>query len=151
MAERVAEKMAADAGLDQVVFTSAATSTEEIGSPIDPLAVGVLRAGGYRTGDHWAHQITGDEVRAADLVIGMEPLHLERVRRIVPEATNCALMTDFDPAAWPGSGIEDPWYGPVSGFGRTLSEIERAMPGVLEWVRMRLDGGAEDLGAGDVQ
>ena len=46
MAERVAEKLAADRGLDDLVFSSAATSREEIGAPIDDRAVEVLRRHG---------------------------------------------------------------------------------------------------------
>ena len=46
MAERVAEKMAADEGLTGVEFTSAATSREELGAPIDRRAETVLREHG---------------------------------------------------------------------------------------------------------
>ena len=134
MAERIAEGMAADAGLD-VRFTSAATSTDEIGSPIDPRARKVLAAAGYRTANHAAHQITAQEIRQADLVVGMEQIHLSKMLRLVPDAANLALMTDFDPEVAPGSGIDDPWYGPPSGFETTRAELERAIPGLLEWVR----------------
>jgi protein-tyrosine phosphatase len=134
MAERVAEKMAHDAGLTNVHFTSAATSTEEIGNPIDRRAAGVLDAHGYRSEDHHAHQITAEEIRQADLVIGMQQLHLDIMARRVPEADNLALITDFDPTS-DHDGIDDPWSGPVGSFEITLAEIEAAMPGVLDWVR----------------
>jgi protein-tyrosine phosphatase len=62
MAERVAEKLATERGLDDLVFTSAATSREEIGAPIDDRAVEVLRRHGYRTGGHAAHQVTRAEI-----------------------------------------------------------------------------------------
>ncbi|MCL2781630.1 MAG: low molecular weight phosphotyrosine protein phosphatase [Actinomycetia bacterium] len=134
MAERIAERMARDAGLD-VTFTSAATSTEELGRPIDRRAARVLRAAGYRAADHSAHQITADEIDRADLVVAMERLHLDRMRRLAPDAENLALMTDFDPTATPGTGIADPWYGPDSGFEAVKKQLERAMPGLLAWVR----------------
>jgi protein-tyrosine phosphatase len=137
MAERIAEKTAQDAGLTQVRFTSAATSTDEIGQPIDPRAVRVLKQGGYRTSNHRAHQITAQEIHQADLVVAMEMVHLNRMERIAPEADNIVLLTDFDPDATPGSGIEDPWYGPQSGFEITRTAIERAMPALLDWVRDR--------------
>lgn len=135
MAERIAEKMAADTCLDGVTFTSAATSTDELGNPIDPRAVRVLSRGGYRVTNHAAHQITAKEVRAADLVVCMEPIHISKIRAITPDAQNLVLMTDFDPTAVPESGIDDPWYGPPSGFETTRTELEQAMPGLLDWVR----------------
>lgn len=136
MAERVAERMAADAGLaDQVRFTSAGTSREELGEPIDPRARRVLEAHGYRAGDHSAHQITADEIAGADLVVAAEPLHVDRMLRIAPDADNLSLLSDHDPAAPEGSGLPDPWYGGPEGFEETLAAVEAAVPGVLDEVR----------------
>jgi len=134
IAERVAEKMAADEGLRGVRFSSAATSTEELGEPMDPRAADVLRRHGYRTGDHVAHQIQPDELAEADLVVAMESLHVDRMRRI-GDVSRVRLLTDFDPDAEPGSGVPDPWYGGPEGFEDTLAAVEAAMPGVLDHVR----------------
>ena len=78
IAERVAERQAADAGLTGVVFTSAATSTEELGRPMDRRAAAVLRDHGYRSGGHRAHQIDAAEIDAANLVIAMKDIHGRR-------------------------------------------------------------------------
>jgi protein-tyrosine phosphatase len=139
MAERVAQKMAADRGLTGVEFASAATSREELGEPIDPRAARVLDRHGYRTGNHRARQITRDEIEAADLVLAMEDIHIRKMLSIDPGATNLRLLTDFDPGAEPGSGIDDPWYGPAAGFERTLASIESAVPGLLDHVAGLLD------------
>jgi low molecular weight protein-tyrosine phosphatase len=135
IAERVAERAAADAGLTDVEFTSAATSREEIGAPIDPRARRVLAAHGYRADDHAAHQITADEIADADLVVAAEQLHVDRMLRIAPDADNLSLLSDYDPAAPKGSGLPDPWYGGPEGFEETLAAVEAAMPGVLDEVR----------------
>lgn len=135
MAERVAEKAAADAGLTGVQFTSAATSSEELGAPIDRRAAAVLRERGYRTGDHRAHRITAEEIGSADLVIAMENIHLDKMRAVSPGATNLSLLTDYDPDAERGSGVPDPWYGTPAGFYGTLAAVESAMPGVLDRIR----------------
>jgi len=132
MAERVAEKMAADRGIDDLAFSSAATSREEIGAPIDDRAVATLRRHGYRTGGHAAHQITRAEIEDAELVLAMEDIHLRKMLAIAPGADNLRLLTDFDPDAAPGSGIDDPWYGPAAGFERTLDSVEAAIPGLLD-------------------
>jgi low molecular weight protein-tyrosine phosphatase len=141
MAERVAEQQAAARGLTGVKFSSAATSREELGSPIDPRAARVLEQHGYRSGHHAAHQITSDEIEAADLVLAMEDIHVRKMLAIDPGATNLKLLTDFDPDAPAGSGIDDPWYGSAAGFDRTLASIEAAMPALLDhvagWVRVR--------------
>ncbi|QGN34656.1 low molecular weight phosphotyrosine protein phosphatase [Microlunatus sp. Gsoil 973] len=140
IAERVAEQRASAVGLSDVRFSSAATSTEELGRPMDPRAAAVLRQYGYRDGDHVAHQITAEEIDGADLVIAMEPLHIERMRRLgdVDSALDegrMALLTEFDPDAQPGSGVPDPWYGGPEGFEDTLAAVEAAIPGVLDRIR----------------
>ena len=135
IAERVAERMAAEAGLTGVAFSSAATSTEELGRPMDRRAAAVLDERGYRSADHRAHQIDVAEIEAADLVIAMEDIHLRRMLAMDPGATNLSLLTDYDPAAEPGSGVPDPWYGTQADFYDTLATVEAAVPGVLDEVR----------------
>jgi protein-tyrosine phosphatase len=135
MAERVAERMAEQQGLSGVEFTSAATSTEELGEPIDPRADAVLQQHGYRTDGHRARRITRTEIESADLVIAMEDIHIRKMLAIAPGATNLSLLSDYDPAAERGAGIPDPWYGTPAGFYGTLEAIEAAMPGVLDRVR----------------
>ena len=134
MAEQVAREWAAREGID-VRFSSAGVSAEEQGNPIDHRAAAVLRQAGYPVSPHRAHRIAADEIRQADLVIGMEGLHLDRMRRLVPDAGNLALLTDFDPDAPAGAPVEDPWYGPSSGFRETLASVEAAMPGLMDRLR----------------
>ncbi|HOA89780.1 MAG TPA: low molecular weight protein-tyrosine-phosphatase [Propioniciclava tarda] len=135
MGERVARKRFAEAGLGHVDITSAAVSTEELGNPIDRRARAVLDRHGFDSGGHRAHKITAAEIADADLVLGFEPIHVSRMRAIAPEASNLGLVTDFDPDAAPGSGIDDPWYGDAEGFNDTLASIEAAMPGIIARVR----------------
>lgn len=135
MAERVARGWAEREGLTDVTFTSSGVSSEELGEPIDSRAQRVLSRAGYTSSGHRAHQTTAHEIRSADLVIAMEEHHLSRLRRLTPEADNLALLTDFDPAAVPGSSVPDPWYGPASGFDDTLAALEAAMRGVISKVR----------------
>ncbi len=135
IAERVAERVAADAGLTDVEFTSAATSSEELGNPMDRRAARVLRERGYRSEEHSAHRITAAEITGHDLVIAMEDLHVDKMRALTPNADHLSLLTDYDPDAEPGSGVPDPWYGTPDGFYGTLSAVEAAMPGVLDAVR----------------
>ncbi len=135
MAKVIADARAEYDELHGVLFTSAGVSAEEQGHPMDPRAVAVLRDNGYVAGPHTAHKITADEIRGASMLIGMEPLHLARIKQIVPDAENLYLMTDFDPSAEPGSGIDDPWYGDDSDFQTALHQIKAAMPEVIRRAR----------------
>ncbi len=136
MAERVARSQAEREGIS-VLFTSAATSTEELGAAMDGRAADKLRAAGYDPDGHEAQQITADEIADADLVIAMEDLHLRKMKSIAGGdlGGHVRLLTDFDPGAEPGSGVPDPWYGDADGFADTLASIEAAMPGILAEVR----------------
>ena len=140
MGERVALRHLADAALDARVW-SAGVSAEEEGSPIDRRARRTLLGHGYTADGHRAHRITAAEVDQADLVLAFEPLHVDRLLRIAPGASNVALMTDFIPDAGTDS-IADPWYGGQEDFEVTLGLIEAAMPGILERVRSLGGGGA---------
>lgn len=136
MAERVARAQAEREGIS-AQFTSAATSTEELGSAMDRRAADKLRAAGYDPENHEAHQITADEIADADLVIAMEDLHVRKMQGIAggEVGEHVRLLTAFDPDAEPGSGVPDPWSGDADGFADTLASIEAAMPGILAEVR----------------
>ena len=112
------------------VFTSAGISNEEEGGPIDPRAARQLTADGYAVGRHIAHKITRDEIAAADLVIGLEQVHVRALRRLYPDG-NIHLLSEFDDAAPEGQGVPDPWYGGPEGFAHTAAAIEAAIPGVF--------------------
>ena len=135
MARVVGETMAKRDNLRGVRFTSAGLSAAQTGNGMDPRAVARLQAAGYKTGPHMAHKVTPEEIRAAAMVIGMQPIQLRKVKGMVPDARTLYLLTDFDRDAIPGSAIEDPLYGDDSSFEVTLHQIEAAMPGVLRHVR----------------
>jgi low molecular weight protein-tyrosine phosphatase len=135
IAERVAERATADAGITGVEFSSAGTISEEYNDPMDRRAAAVLREHGYRHADHRARRITAAQIESADLVVAMENAHVQRVLELAPDPSKVRLLTDFDPSAVPGSGVPDPWFGSDAGFYDTLTAIEAAMPGLVEHIR----------------
>ena len=135
MAERVAERAAADAGMTGVEFSSAGTISEEYDDPMDQRAAAVLEKHGYRHADHRARRITEASLESADLVVAMEDRHVSSVLALATDPAKVSLLTDFDPAAEPGSGVPDPFFGSDAGFSTTLTAIEAAMPGLLERIR----------------
>ena len=139
MAERVAERAAADAGVTGVEFSSAGTTSEEYDDSMDYRAAAVLEKHGYRHADHRARRITEANLESADLVVAMEDRHVSSVLALAMDPAmdpaKVSLLTDFDPAAEPGSGVPDPFFGADTGFSDTLTAIEAAMPGLLERIR----------------
>ena len=135
MAERVAERAAADAGMTDVDFSSAGTISEEYDDPMDGRAAAVLEKHGYRHADHRARRVAEAQLETADLVVAMEDSHVSSVLALATDPGKVSLLTDFDPAAEPGSGVPDPWFGSDAGFDNTLTAIEAAIPGLLERIR----------------
>ncbi len=135
MARVVGQAMAEREGLRRVRFTSAGVSAAQAGNGMDLRATAALQAAGYKPGPHSAHKVTPEEIRAATMVIGMQPIQLRKIREMVPGAHPLYLLSDFDRNAVPGSAIEDPLYGDDSSFTVALHQIEAAMPGVLKHAR----------------
>ena len=127
-----------------VEFSSAGTISEDYDDPMDRRAVAVLKEHGYRYADHRARRITADQIESADLVVAMENVHLRSVLELAPDPSRVRLLTDFDPAAVPGSGVPDPWFGSDSGFYDTLTAIEAAIPGLLDHIRILQNAGPSE-------
>ena len=70
-------------------------------------------------------------VGAVRSIFTAEDFHLSRLRQLHPNG-NYALLNDFNSAMPKGEDLQDPWYGPASGFTATLADIESAMPGILD-------------------
>ena len=135
MAEIVARAYAERDEVTGVAFASAGVSAEEEGNPIDPRAVAALQRAGYEATDHRARRIAADEAKDASLLIGMEQIHLDRMRQLVPGLDDLYLLNDFNPDADPGEEMADPWYGPDEAFDDTLKAIEAAMPEIIKRAR----------------
>lgn len=130
MAMIMADADARAAGIP-ATFASAGLSDEEHGGPIDRRAARTLAKHDYPTGrEHRAHQLTRAEAREADLVVVMDDRQRDAVRRLAPDA-DVRLLTDFDPAAAPGTPVPDPWFGDEAGFESTFAQLSAAMPGLL--------------------
>jgi protein-tyrosine phosphatase len=122
------------AGLDgEVRVSSAGTGPWHIGEPADSRARATLDANGYPSG-HIAAQV-GDEHLGADLLLAADGDHLRALRRLVADPERVRLLREFDPSAPQGAEVPDPYYGDGDGFADVLGMIERAVPGLLDWVR----------------
>lgn len=133
MAERVAQKVAGDRGL-QVRIDSSGISSEEVGNPMDSRARATLEQHGYDASGHRAHQVDASDIADVDLFVAAEQAHADRLVAMGAESDRVRLVSDFDPEAEPGEPLPDPWWGDDDGFETTLAVLERAMPTLLDEV-----------------
>lgn len=148
MAEFVLRQAFEDAGLgDRVEVTSAGTSTEELGRPMDRRTIAVMTKNSVRdTGfaDKRAIQFRSGSFDDVDLVLATDHIHEEILgerARTDEDLAKIRMLRSFDPAAVAAGtlGMDDPWYGDDSDFDLTYQEVLDAAPGVVEFVRAQLD------------
>ncbi|MBY8883502.1 low molecular weight phosphotyrosine protein phosphatase [Streptomyces sp. PTM05] len=128
-----------EAGLaDEVRVSSCGIGPWHVGEPMDVRSAEVLDRNGYPTG-HVAAQF-GPEHLDADLLVAMDRGHADALLRRVGDRDHerVRLLRSFDPRAGADLDVPDPYYGGADGFDDVLAMIEAAMPGLLEWVRLRL-------------
>ena len=110
MAEFILKDLVRKAGCAaEVRIASAATSREELGSPIYPPAQRQLRSHGVPFDDHRARQMTRADYDAYDLLIGMDSRNLANMRRICGGDPEGKLSLLLDWTGHPGD-VADPWY-----------------------------------------
>jgi protein-tyrosine phosphatase len=127
------------AGLsDRITVDSAATSTEELGEPVDRRAVKEAARRGL-TLQHTAWQFQPDDFDRYDIVLVVDALNLERMRRRARNGADHAklhLLREFDPDCDPGdTDVPDPWYGGAEGFTLVYDQMEAACRGLLDQLR----------------
>jgi low molecular weight protein-tyrosine phosphatase len=122
---------------ERVRVTSAGTGPWHVGDPADRRARRVLSAHGYPTG-HVAAQV-GPEHLSADLLVALDSGHEAELRDLLggSDTAELRLLRSFDPDA-DDVDVADPYYGGDAGFEDVLSQVEAAMPGLVEWVRKRI-------------
>jgi len=127
------------AGLaERVRVTSAGIGPWHVGEPIDERAGETLTRHGYRV-EHIAAQVDAEHL-TADLLLAMDRGHEKALRKRVDDPARVRLLRSFDPAATGDDlDVPDPYYGGSDGFEEVLAMIEAATPGLLAWVRERLD------------
>lgn len=131
MGERVARRLADERGLD-VRITSAGTSAEELGNPMDRRARQLLTKEGYDAEAHTARRLDLTMATDVDLFVVAEARHARILQDMGIELDRIRLVSDFDPTAEPGDPLPDPWYGDMGDFEDTLETLERAVPVLLD-------------------
>ncbi len=133
MAEFVMKKLVQEEGLEeQFRIASAATSTEELGSPVYPPVRRLLAGHGMDCSGKTARQMERRDGAEYDLLIGMDQANLRNMRRIcgTEHAGKLHLLMDF--TSIPGD-VADPWY--TRDFEATWRDVNAGCRGLLQWIR----------------
>ncbi|TSD98504.1 low molecular weight phosphotyrosine protein phosphatase [Gordonia rubripertincta] len=137
MAQNIFRAALDDAGLGgKVRVTSCGITGYHVGEPADNRARTELLAHGYS--DAHVAALLGPEHFDADLFLAMDDGHVRELeRKRLGDRTR--LLRSFDPSA-PADDLAllDPYYGGTNDFVATREQIESALPGLIDWVRIQL-------------
>ncbi|QLY33431.1 low molecular weight phosphotyrosine protein phosphatase [Nocardia huaxiensis] len=136
MAEKIFAAELERAGLaDRVRVSSAGTGSWHVGEDADPRTTETLRRHSYPVGHVAA--VAGDDHLDADLVVALDTGHERALAQLGVPSDRRRLLRSFDPGA-DGRDVPDPYYGDRSDFELVRTQIEAAVPGLLDWVRAEL-------------
>ena len=111
------------AGLDhRVQVASAATSREELGSPVYPPVQRELARHGLRCDGKFARQITKEDLTAFDRIYYMDSRNLRYLKQMFPGFDGFLPFLDRD--------VADPWYS--GDFSQTWEDICEGCNRILE-------------------
>ena len=130
MAEFLMKKLVADRGVaDEFLIESAATSTEEIGNRVHYGTRQVLDKYGIDYSKKRAVQITRDDYKKYDYIIGMDSYNLRNMKRIFGEDTDnkISLLLSFTDNP---RDVADPWY--TGDFSVTERDVLNGCNGLLK-------------------
>lgn len=129
MAEFLMRDLVRRAGAeDAFAIASAATSREELGSPVYPPARRKLAEHGIDCAGKTARQLLREDYGRWDLLVGMEEANLRGMRRICGGDPEHKISLLLDHTDRPGD-ISDPWY--TGDFEQAWRDIERGCKALL--------------------
>lgn len=132
MAESVMTYLVKEKGLeDKIYINSAATSREEIGNGPHYGTVNKLRNVGIPVVPHRAVQMTSEDYREYDYLIGMDTENIRNMNRISggdPEEKIYKLMS----FAGSGRDVADPWY--TGDFDATYHDVNEGCQALLDYL-----------------
>ena len=139
MAEFIMKKLVRTAGLEEEFeIASAATSTEEIGNPVYPMARQELAKHGIGCPGHHARQITLDDYSNYDMIVGMEVENIKNIMHIIGSDPDGKVSLLLDHTDHPRD-IADPWY--TRDFGTAWKDIYAGCKAIFD--KLTADGAAD--------
>lgn len=127
MAESVMTHLVKERGITDIEVDSAATSAEELGSPVHPGTRRVLERHGVPLVPHWARQMTRQDGDAYDYLIGMDSANLRNMARIAGSMDRVFGLLDWSSLP---RDIADPWY--TGDFETTFRDVWEGCNSMLD-------------------
>jgi protein-tyrosine phosphatase len=140
MAEGILKHLVARHELNEQIEVSSAGTWTSAGAPASTHAVDVARRSGIDISAIRSRPLTRPILLDSDLVLTMEPTHLEEVLAQAPEAEDWAhVVTSFaDPEGGDPAGVTDPYGSNQATYDATFGELDHllrvAFPRILERV-----------------
>ena len=132
MAEFVMKRKVEDAGVaDRFEIASAATSTEELGSPVYPGTRRLLERAGIDCSAKRARQMNRGDYDRYDLLVGMDRENIRNMRRIVGEDPKGKIRMLLSFTDDHKGEISDPWYH--NDFDQTWKEVNLGCDALLKY------------------
>ena len=129
MAEFIMKDLVKKAGLrDRYEIASAATSWEELGSPVYPPARRELALHGISYQGKTARQVTRKDYETYDALLCMDHSNVRNLLRIIGSDPQGKVHLLMDYTDTPGE-VSDPWY--TGDFSRAYADIEKGCRGYL--------------------
>ena len=129
MAEFVMKDLVRKAGREaEFHIESAATSTEEIGNSVYPPARNKLAEHGISCKGKRARQMTREDYRRFDLLIGMDRWNIKNMEDICEGDDEGKIHMMLDYTSRPGD-VADPWY--TGNFEATWRDVLEGCQGLL--------------------
>ena len=129
MAEFVMKDLVEKNGVsEEFEIASAATSTEEIGNTVYPLAKRKLKEHGISCEGKTARQMTKADYAYYDYIIAMDRFNLRNMTRFVGNDPDNKVSLLMDFTNRPGD-VADPWY--TGDFETTWNDVYEGCVGIL--------------------
>ena len=122
---------------ERFLVQSAAVSAEETGNPVHPGTRRILEGMGIDCSQKRARQMTREDYRRFDLIIGMDEDNLRRMRRICGGDAEGKFHLLMEYASRPGE-VADPWY--TGDFEATRRDIAEGCQGLLASLAGQAEG-----------
>ena len=133
MAEGILRSLIPPEIASRMVVVSAGTGAVE-GIPATSLAIQTCAENGIDVVAHRSTPLTASLVRESDMILGMEPSHVERARELAPDAKGrIHLITERGATSQggPSTGVRDPIGGTPDQYRDTFHRIRSHL---IAWV-----------------
>jgi len=102
-----------------------------VGKPADDTALAIMKEHGIDASAHLAQQVTEDMLAAADLVLAMEPKHLDKLHQMAPQIRGRAFLL----GKWlDDQPIPDPYRQQRPAFEHAWKLIDQATDAWLRYL-----------------